>query len=367
MKMACISYRLLISSQVGKSQIYRCFQKMASLTIRPCDKKRSSRPGALTSTDEISRTITDLSNTLKELQVIFKEQTTKSEDPAQKSIEHVSSIDVSAKGQQADCSVFGKLPFELSNMTKQPTEQSPGNKLSPIGQPVDSSFFGRTPFEMRNMFKEAAEQGTGKVSPIGQQIDCPFFSKLPSEIRNMIYNHVLVSSNPIRPVYQLVGDYRAERRSRRRAGVSEPSGVKPPEDIDSGLLQTCRRAYEEAISILYGENTFVFSEKYGMILFQTSGVNWLGITKSSQSKHGRLNLIRRASLEMRPYTTFEDLYGDWSTFIDPDRNEIHFPALEVLEVDCSMLGLPDEEVPMVSARSISLELSEVIPKSPNIP
>ena len=169
----------------------------------------------------------------------------------------------------------------------------------------------------------------------------------------MIYNHVLVSSNPIQPVYQLVGTYGAERRSRRRAGVSAPSAVKPPEDIDSAILQTCRRAYEEGISILYGENTFNFSEKYDMILFDNLGIECRGITRSAQSEQGRLGLIRKASLMMRRYATFEDLYRDWSSFIDPDKNEIHFPALEVLKVDCSMLGLPDEEIPIVSACPIS--------------
>ena len=239
-------------------------------------------------------------------------------------------------------------------MSEESTEQSSDNEISPIEQQVDRPSFAKMDLEIKNLFEKAAGRDTGKKdSPIEQQIDSPLFSKLPSEIRNIIYSHVLVSAKPIQPAYELHESLRARWRKRRRAGLPQPSDVKLPDDIDSAILQTCRRVHEEAISILYGENTFVFFDSRDMYYLQKSGVEWLGDSKLAQLKDGRLGLIRKASLEMQKRTTFEYLYGDWSTFIDPEDDGIHFPDLEVLKVDCSTMDFPDEEVPMVSARSIS--------------
>lgn len=59
---------------------------------------------------------------------------------------------------------------------------------------------------------------------------------LPPDIRNIIYSVALVVSEPI--IMSL--DYRRPRY----------------ESIDTSLLRTCRQINQEAIPILYGENTF---------------------------------------------------------------------------------------------------------------
>lgn len=254
----------------------------------------------LTSTDDISKLISDLSKNSKEFQLLCKDKVSTPTENTAKSA------------------------------TQKPTEQVLSTEAS------------------------AKEQ---------QQADCPLFSKLPSEIRNMIYHHVLVSSNPIQPAYEMNGCSRTKWRNKRKAGLLQPNDVRFPEDIDSAILQTCRRAYEEGISILYGENTFLFASHSDIYYFQRGGIDYEKFTKSAKSKHKRLGLVRKAVLEMQQHTYFELLYSQWSWFIDPDEDSIpniHFPALEVLTVDSSGLKLPDEEVPMVSAGSIYLDVLKAV-------
>ena len=49
--------------------------------------------------------------------------------------------------------------------------------------------------------------------------------------------------------------------------VAKECFVRDP-DIDSSILRTCRRVYEEGLPILYGDNVFWFSQAIGVKTFR---------------------------------------------------------------------------------------------------
>lgn len=90
------------------------------------------------------------------------------------------------------------------------------------------------------------------------QDQCPLFSTIPPEIKRMIYYELLVSKKPISGVDKLLGTKRAILLA----------DYHPIGDIDSTIMQTCRRIYQEALPILYGQNTFEFSSAMGIRRFK---------------------------------------------------------------------------------------------------
>ncbi len=58
-----------------------------------------------------------------------------------------------------------------------------------------------------------------------------------------------------------------ERLVRRMQG-----SYHPIPDVDAAVLRTCRKAYNEAINTLYGENTLKFSSISTLIAFNENGL-----------------------------------------------------------------------------------------------
>jgi hypothetical protein len=97
-----------------------------------------------------------------------------------------------------------------------------------------------------------------------QQDSCPFFDKLPLEIRLLVYRELLVSEKTIVGLSMMVGKERLKRRMQ--------SNYDPIPDIDAAILRTCRKAYNEAIDTLYGENLFKFSSIRTLNAFKEDGL-----------------------------------------------------------------------------------------------
>ena len=83
--------------------------------------------------------------------------------------------------------------------------------------------------------------------PINLQKQSILF-EFPPELRRMIYRHVLVSADPIDAAHHLCA---------RKATV-QLSRYTPIPDVSAKLLRTCRCIYNEALPVLYQENTFTF-------------------------------------------------------------------------------------------------------------
>lgn len=88
--------------------------------------------------------------------------------------------------------------------------------------------------------------------------------KLPLDIRLLVYEELLVSSEIIAEFSILVGK---ERLKWRMQGSYDPIP-----DIDAAVLRTCRKAYSEAIGILYGETLFDFDSIRALNAFKEDGL-----------------------------------------------------------------------------------------------
>lgn len=76
------------------------------------------------------------------------------------------------------------------------------------------------------------------------------FLTIPPEIRQIIYTNLLLSKNPIKDAHNLLGNNRS----------IELAHYNPILDINATVLRTCKAVYKEALPILYGQNTFFFSD-----------------------------------------------------------------------------------------------------------
>ncbi len=97
-----------------------------------------------------------------------------------------------------------------------------------------------------------------------QQDSCSFFVKLPLELRLLVYRELLVSEKTIVGLSMMVGKERLKRKMQ--------SKYDPIPDIDAAILRTCRKAYNEAIGTLYGENIFKFSSIRALNAFKEDGL-----------------------------------------------------------------------------------------------
>ena len=98
----------------------------------------------------------------------------------------------------------------------------------------------------------------------------------------VIYRYLLISTNdrfliayPDRLLHA------RESRLLRRTVHSRYSSKALQAGTDSTLLRTCRRIYEEALFILYSDNTFRFDGPGQVDSFRMSGLNAL-VSKLSQ-------------------------------------------------------------------------------------
>lgn len=164
--------------------------------------------------------------------------------------------------------------------------------------------------------------------------------------------------------------------------------------VDATALRTCRRIYEEALPVLYGENTYVFSTAISLETFKGEGLirtackpllyrshciqeatnpdgsypiaivedycTFLYSFNFQSTPHGRFQLLRRLHLEfsLEEETAIHDsqkcqLLCEWTPFFTENKYTdkalyIKFPALEDLTLDFSGWELQDGEGIMVS-------------------
>ena len=71
---------------------------------------------------------------------------------------------------------------------------------------------------------------------------------------------------------ELIGPGRDRLREKEDNGLLKSTDPRPADDIDSALLRTCYRAYEEGRDVLYGCNTFKFSSRWDMVSFKDLAV-----------------------------------------------------------------------------------------------
>lgn len=91
-----------------------------------------------------------------------------------------------------------------------------------------------------------------------------FFNKLPFEIRSLIYRYILTTS------VTLDAGARIEQMvlSLTMTDIIDTSYSL----IDSTVMRTCRRMYNETLPVLYGENRFRFSKLEHLEAFQKEGL-----------------------------------------------------------------------------------------------
>ena len=128
--------------------------------------------------------------------------------------------------------------------------------------------------------KEQAHSKSSKTRPVSvasrsslvwltipQQFQSPLFATLPAELRFHIYRELLISKSggKVEEPDRLVDGKNSRVIHRQRVAMEY---LIPDPYIDSSILMTCRRVYEEALTILYGENVFKFSHPMGMAKFR---------------------------------------------------------------------------------------------------
>ena len=91
---------------------------------------------------------------------------------------------------------------------------------------------------------------------------CPLFSAIPVEIRFMIYRHLLKSPEPIDNVHKQLG----------AKDTALVDNYHPIPCVDAAILRTCRLTYLEALPVLYGQNTFIFSSSSAIRSFQSKSI-----------------------------------------------------------------------------------------------
>ena len=87
---------------------------------------------------------------------------------------------------------------------------------------------------------------------------------IPPEVRSIVYRKLLVSPEKI--------DHVASRLGTERVKYKMLNTYTPLAEIDPTILRTCRAIYDEALPILYGENTFYFSRPEKMAAFKKVGL-----------------------------------------------------------------------------------------------
>ena len=117
------------------------------------------------------------------------------------------------------------------------------------------------------LLKEHQKSGV-KIDPKDEPVtpkdqdECPLFFAIPVEIRHMIYHHILTTLEPIEKAHKHLGS----------KDTALLDNYKPIPNIDATILRTCRMIYNEALPILYGQNTFTFSSANSIRSFQSKSL-----------------------------------------------------------------------------------------------
>ena len=95
----------------------------------------------------------------------------------------------------------------------------------------------------------------------------------------MIYRYLLLSTNPDNTIHRPDFLVHAKRRGLLIPAGSSRAHYYNPHFNDmarsgthAALLRTCRKVYDEALSVLYGENTFSFDDTDGTEAFMAEGL-----------------------------------------------------------------------------------------------
>ena len=97
---------------------------------------------------------------------------------------------------------------------------------------------------------------------------CMFFSKLPPEIRALIYLRVLTTTALL--------NAGAEIEKVAYTLTTDDNDPSHTSDIDSAVMRTCRKMYQETLPVLYGENKFVFRRPEDLEAFRTGSLDTTG-------------------------------------------------------------------------------------------
>ena len=188
---------------------------------------------------------------------------------------------------------------------------------------------------------------------------CGTLGKLPLELRNMVYKKVLMYDRGIRQANRFLNGHLPIMAEESRY----------IEAIDATLLRTSRAIYQEAISILYGKNLFIFRKSKDIEDFAHLGLRNTPFgfyrtpngTASAGDKapYGRLTMICSLDLSIAHKCVGDDRKKIWSFWYDffypPEEQEqlIGFPALRRLCLDFTDWRLNAEESSQVRVRPIS--------------
>ncbi|KAG7005195.1 hypothetical protein G7Y79_00021g050620 [Physcia stellaris] len=183
---------------------------------------------------------------------------------------------------------------------------------------------------------------------VDEQPESPFFNKLPAEIRSSVYQYLLRSNRDrilIRTTRLMSPAVIELVRKKVYSDDSESLDF-----MDATILRTCRRIYQEALPMLYGDNLFQFYTPAELNLFKTHSImkNDAAKKKGSNmpifnlhpSPQGRLSWIRRLALRFsddifHQQEQYHSYMGDWRDCLYEafDANGLEylcFPSLEQL-------------------------------------
>ena len=127
----------------------------------------------------------------------------------------------------------------------------------------------------------------------------PSLLGLPPEVRLEIYRHLLVHHESIQPQILRNLDYYTGIRRAERAISNTRSHPVRDFSPKTAILRTCRQIYGEAVSILYGENTFLYSCDVSIF----NNEDYIKVGFPDQNVH----LIRHLRIEVEPKSDFEPI------------------------------------------------------------
>ncbi|KAL8784092.1 MAG: hypothetical protein Q9195_009183 [Heterodermia aff. obscurata] len=206
--------------------------------------------------------------------------------------------------------------------------------------------------------KGRTEAGPSSQTSKNQQDKSPLFATLPAELRIQLYRHLLVSKlggrilRPNKLIEENARNLRFTKNAKRQNGQRSLG-------IDSTFLRCCRRIYEEALPILYGDNIFKFFQEEEVREFRLKEIMPIKGTKKKDPRSptfnlrpcpgGRLSMIRKLELEFEGRYPFSRTRTEgWEEFLFRGSGEskveyVRFPRLETLLLDFGPLNLEEDD------------------------
>ncbi|KAL8784775.1 MAG: hypothetical protein Q9213_003755 [Squamulea squamosa] len=171
------------------------------------------------------------------------------------------------------------------------------------------------------------------------------FTTLPLEIQLQIYEYLLTTSATINKPGTLV-----ESKNRFARGFTDRPG------LEIAVLSTCHQVYDEALPVMYGQNTFSFYNLKDVEAFRSNGLVTAKTTNPTNTfdidvplfgfrsnPQGRLALLKMINIHfLDDYFGGRDIMRHWEPFFEPSRSlryETRFPAVEKLCLNFMALEL----------------------------